>query len=193
MRELESGVASECVRERTARPTPASRSHLLDPDVTPDGSAVAFCFGRGHMATGLAVLRLGRPSDPDGLPRAIGGPEYVARSKVTWHVHNGGWSPDSKSLVYTRDINYGARATSSIHRHRQELAVSYRGIVMRGRCMSRNSWILFVLALLLHRWVSWPRKERPFVPAIWVYRLKADPAHTMRSPMSSESRSGTSR
>ena len=57
-------------------------------------------------------LRLGGnelepPADPDGLPRAMGEPEYVARSQGTWHVHNGGWSPDSKSLVYTRDTDHG--------------------------------------------------------------------------------------
>jgi hypothetical protein len=58
------------------------------------------------MSMGLAVLRLELPG-PDGLPRAVGNPQYVARSRGTWHVHNGGWSPDSKSIVYTRDQDYG--------------------------------------------------------------------------------------
>ena len=75
-------------------------------DVAPDGSAVAFCFGRGHFSMGLAVLKLEPSSDPDGLPRAVGEPEYVVLTEGTWHVHNGGWSPDSKSLVYTRDQDY---------------------------------------------------------------------------------------
>jgi hypothetical protein len=56
---------------------------------------------------GLALLRLERPSKPDGLPRVSGEPEYLTRSAGTWHVHNGGWSADSKSLVYTRDMDYG--------------------------------------------------------------------------------------
>jgi len=76
-------------------------------DVAPDGRAVAFCFGPGHMSMGLAVLNLEPPSNPEGLPRAVGEPEYVVQTKGTWHVHNGGWSPDSKSLVYTRDQDYG--------------------------------------------------------------------------------------
>ena len=76
-------------------------------DVAPDGSAVAFDYGRGHMAMGLAVLRLEIPPDPDGLPRALGEPEYLVRSQGTFHVHNGGWSPDSKSLVYIQTWNYG--------------------------------------------------------------------------------------
>lgn len=76
-------------------------------DVAPDGSAVAFCFGRGHFSMGLAVLKLEPSSDPDGLPRAVGEPEYVVSTEGTWHVHNGGWSPDSKKLVYTQDKDYG--------------------------------------------------------------------------------------
>jgi serine/threonine protein kinase len=80
---------------------------LMEIDVAPDGSAVAFCLGRGHMGMGLAVLKLEPPSDPNGLPRSIGEPKYVVRTEGTWHVHNGGWSPDSKSLVYTQDQDYG--------------------------------------------------------------------------------------
>jgi Tol biopolymer transport system component len=80
---------------------------FLEIDVAPNGSAVAFCFGDGHMAMGLAVLRLEESSEPEGLPRAAGEPQYVVSTSGTWHVHNGGWSPDSKHLVYTRDLDYG--------------------------------------------------------------------------------------
>jgi len=80
---------------------------FMEMDVAPDGSAVAFCFGQGHMAMGLAVLKLELPSDPEGLPLAVGEPEYVVRTKGTWHVHNGGWSADSKEVVYIRDMDYG--------------------------------------------------------------------------------------
>jgi Tol biopolymer transport system component/predicted Ser/Thr protein kinase len=78
---------------------------FIEIDVAPDGSAVAFCYGRGHMAMGLAVLQL-EPSS-DGLPRAVGEPRYVVETTGTWHVHNGGWSADSKQIVYTRDMDYG--------------------------------------------------------------------------------------
>jgi Tol biopolymer transport system component/tRNA A-37 threonylcarbamoyl transferase component Bud32 len=80
---------------------------LQEIDVAPDGSAVAFCYGRGHASLGLAVLRLKAPSTADGLPRAIGEPEHVVRAERSWHVHNGGWSPDSKRIVYTHDRDYG--------------------------------------------------------------------------------------
>jgi Tol biopolymer transport system component len=80
---------------------------LMEIDVAPDGSSVAFCTGPGHMAMGLAVLKLELPTEPDGLPRAVGEPEFVVRTDGTWHIHNGGWSPDSKTLVYTQDQDYG--------------------------------------------------------------------------------------
>jgi len=75
-------------------------------EVAPGGSAVAFCLGRGHMAMGPAVLKLEPPSDPAGLPRAVGGPEHVLRTEGTWQVHNGGWSTDSKQLVYSQNKDY---------------------------------------------------------------------------------------
>jgi len=80
---------------------------LMEMDVSPDGRALAFCLGPGHMAMGLAVLRLEPPTSPDGLPRVLGEPEYVVRTEGTWHIHNGGWSADSKSLVYTQDEDFG--------------------------------------------------------------------------------------
>jgi len=78
---------------------------LTELDVAPNGNALSFCYGRGHLAMGLVVLKL--EPGPDGLPRAVGEPEYVARSQGTWHVHNGGWSADSKHLVYIRDTDRG--------------------------------------------------------------------------------------
>jgi len=80
---------------------------LMEIDVAPDGSAVSFCYGRAHMGMGLARLRLEPPSAPGDLPQAIGEPEYVVPTEETWHVHDGGWSPDSKMMVYTRDLDYG--------------------------------------------------------------------------------------
>jgi serine/threonine protein kinase/WD40 repeat protein len=80
---------------------------LTEIDVAPDGSAVAFCSGRGHMNMGLVQIRLDPPVDSAGLPEAAGDPEWVVRTEGSWHVHNGGWSADSKQLVYTRDRDYG--------------------------------------------------------------------------------------
>jgi Tol biopolymer transport system component len=91
----------------TGQEQPLFEGPFMEMDVAPDGSAVAFCYGRGHMAMGLAVLQLDPPSEADGLPRAVGEPRYVVPTTGTWHVHNGGWSADSKELVYTQDEDYG--------------------------------------------------------------------------------------
>ncbi len=80
---------------------------LQEIDVAPDGSAVAFCYGRGHASLGLALLKLEPPSSGGGLPNALGEPQLVVRAEGSWHVHNGGWSPDSKRIVYTHDRDYG--------------------------------------------------------------------------------------
>ena len=80
---------------------------LQEIDVAPDGSGVAFCYGRGHYSMGLAVLKLDSGGNADGLPVAVGEPEYVVRTEGSWHVHNGGWSPDSKRIVYMHDQDYG--------------------------------------------------------------------------------------
>ena len=72
---------------------------LIELDVAPDGGAVSFCFGRSHMSMGLAVLKLEQATDPLDPPRAVGEPKYVVRAEGSWHVHNGVWSSDSKSLV----------------------------------------------------------------------------------------------
>ena len=56
---------------------------------------------------GLAILKLEPLPGPDDLPRVVGEPEYLVPTEGSWHVHNGGWSPDSKKLVYTQDEDYG--------------------------------------------------------------------------------------
>jgi serine/threonine protein kinase len=99
--EIESGVHDA----EPAAAVPALRR--TDKPILVGAGAVAFCYGRGHASMGLAVLKLEAPSESDGLPKAIGEPEHVVRPEGTWHVHNGGWSPDSKRLVYTHDQDYG--------------------------------------------------------------------------------------
>jgi serine/threonine-protein kinase len=76
-------------------------------DVAPDGSSVAFSAGPGHLGMGLHTLALERPASPGGLPAASGEPVAHEPPDRNWHVHFAGWSPDSKSLVYTRDEDYG--------------------------------------------------------------------------------------
>ena len=62
---------------------------IMEMDVAPDGSSVVFCYGRGHMGMGVTRLRFEQQPDPDGMPRAVGEPEYLVPAEGTWHAHNG--------------------------------------------------------------------------------------------------------
>lgn len=59
------------------------------------------------------VIRFGvfevclRTASLDDLPRPLGAPRPLTHGESAWHVHNGGWSPDGKALVYTRDFDNG--------------------------------------------------------------------------------------
>jgi Tol biopolymer transport system component len=73
----------------------------------PDGRAVLYCHAPSHFDMQFYLLRLARPEGP-GLPRAMGEPQPLALiSTGASHVHAGGWSPDSKWIVYTRDVDQG--------------------------------------------------------------------------------------
>jgi hypothetical protein len=75
--------------------------------VAPDGRAVSYLTSTSHFNMNLFVLRLTPTDVPDGLPLVMSKPEAVTEGKGRWHVHNGGWSPDSKQVIYTRDTDAG--------------------------------------------------------------------------------------
>jgi len=73
----------------------------------PDGHAILYCHAPSHFSMQFYLLRLALPSGPAGLPRAVGAPQPLALPTGASHVHAGGWSPDSKWIVYTRDVDQG--------------------------------------------------------------------------------------
>jgi Tol biopolymer transport system component len=75
--------------------------------VSSDGRSVAFSQAVGHFSADLYRLSLQLPELPNGLPQPIGEPEKLTHGNGKWHVHNGSWSPDGKSIVYTRDKDEG--------------------------------------------------------------------------------------
>ncbi len=75
--------------------------------VAPDGRGVAYVHSASHLNMQLHLLRLAPPASPDELPRALGEPRQLTRGESAWHVHNGGWSPDSRAVVYSRDLDSG--------------------------------------------------------------------------------------
>jgi Tol biopolymer transport system component/predicted Ser/Thr protein kinase len=74
--------------------------------VSPDGRSILYCYAPNHFGMQFYLLRLDAPAG-GGLPRRRGQPEPVTVSRDPSHVHTGGWSPDGKSIVYTRDIDHG--------------------------------------------------------------------------------------
>jgi Tol biopolymer transport system component len=68
----------------------------------PDGKAVAYSSAVSHFDMDLYRLQLVPPASPGGLPSRLGQQEQLTDGKGLWHVHIGGWSPDSKEIAYTR-------------------------------------------------------------------------------------------
>ena len=94
--DLESGLEALLLRGPTAE--------LV---VARDGRAVAFLHAASHLNMQLQVLRLAPPASPGNLPHAVGKPQQITHGEDAFHVHNGGWSPDGKAVVYTRDNDSG--------------------------------------------------------------------------------------
>jgi Tol biopolymer transport system component len=75
--------------------------------LSPDGSAVAFVRSASHFDQQLFLLELTGPDPVDALPRRLGEPMQLTDGRGVWHVHNGGWSPDGRQIVYTQDTDDG--------------------------------------------------------------------------------------
>jgi Tol biopolymer transport system component/serine/threonine protein kinase len=73
----------------------------------PDGRAILYCHAPSHFNMQFYLLRLTPPVAPVGLPSAVGTPQPLTLPTGASHVHTGGWSPDSKWIVYTRDVDQG--------------------------------------------------------------------------------------
>jgi hypothetical protein len=55
----------------------------------------------------LYLLPLTPPESQTGLPQPAGEPQQLTDGQGFWHVHNGGFSPDGDSVIYTRDTDRG--------------------------------------------------------------------------------------
>jgi Tol biopolymer transport system component len=77
----------------------------LEHRVSPDGRAVTYGDATSHINQQIFLLRLAPPESPGGLPQPIADPVPLTDGRGLWHTHSGGWSPDGKALVYTRDTD----------------------------------------------------------------------------------------
>ncbi len=80
---------------------------IAEVDVSPDGSALTFIEAISHFTMELYMLPLSPAESSDELPRVAGEPVQLTFGEGVWHVHSGGWSPDGKGVVYSRDLDRG--------------------------------------------------------------------------------------
>jgi len=73
----------------------------------PGGRAIMYCYAPSHFNMQLNQLRLMPPATPAGLPRMVGAPQPLTLPAGASHVHSGGWSPDGRWIVFTRDVDQG--------------------------------------------------------------------------------------
>jgi Tol biopolymer transport system component len=81
------------------------KAPAMELQVAPDGRAVAYSYGVSHFSMNVHLLPL--TASGSSLPRVAGAPRQLTNGRGLWHVHNGGWSPDGKTIVYTRDTDQG--------------------------------------------------------------------------------------
>jgi Tol biopolymer transport system component len=91
----------------TAEESLLLKANATELTVAPDGSSVAYNSADGHFSMNRYMLTLVHPTSAKELPRASGAPRQLTVGKGLWHVHGGAWSPDSRSIVYTRDFDRG--------------------------------------------------------------------------------------
>jgi Tol biopolymer transport system component len=77
----------------------------LELAVSRDGTRLLYTHALSHFNMNLWILGL-RPS-PNGMPLRSAEPKRITNGRSLWHTHKGGWSPDGKTIVYTRDADQG--------------------------------------------------------------------------------------
>jgi len=80
---------------------------IAEIEVSPTGRRLSFVESTSHFTMNLHLLNLRRPSDASGLPEVVGTPYPITFGNGVWHAHNGGWSPDGRTVVYSRDRDFG--------------------------------------------------------------------------------------
>ena len=80
---------------------------IAEVEVSPIGERLSFVESTSHFMMNLHLLDLRPPADARSLPDVAGEPYPITFGNGVWHVHNGGWAPDGRTLVYSRDRDFG--------------------------------------------------------------------------------------
>jgi Tol biopolymer transport system component/class 3 adenylate cyclase len=70
-----------------------------------DGQWLGYTSAVGHFSFNIFRLKLDPPHSSKGFPTVIGNPEQITHGAGKWHVHHGSFSPDNKSILYSRDVD----------------------------------------------------------------------------------------
>lgn len=73
--------------------------------VSTDGQWLGYTSAVGHFSYNIFRLKLEPPSNLGGFPLVVGEPDQLTDGAGKWHVHNGSFSPDGKSILYSRDVD----------------------------------------------------------------------------------------
>ena len=94
-----SGVHELCLIDlNTRRGSVLHRGPHIEPSASKDGIGITYLSGPSQFSQNLFLLRLEpRASPPMQLTNAMNG----------WYPRNGGWSSDSKSVIYVREQHEG--------------------------------------------------------------------------------------
>ena len=79
--------------------------HLTELFVSKDGQWLGYTSAIGHFSYNIFRLRLDPPSILGGFPLVVGEPDQLTDGAGKWHVHSGSFSPDGKSILYSRDAD----------------------------------------------------------------------------------------
>jgi Tol biopolymer transport system component len=70
-----------------------------------DGQWLGYTSAVGHFSFNIFRLKLDSPHNTKGFPTVTGDPEQITHGSGKWHVHHGSFSPDNKSILYSRDTD----------------------------------------------------------------------------------------
>jgi Tol biopolymer transport system component len=79
------------------------RGNHLEIATARDGTGVTYVSGASRFDPSLWLLRLDPGSQTARLPKPVGKPAKIVSVSSGGYPRNGGWSPDGKAIVYTRE------------------------------------------------------------------------------------------
>lgn len=75
--------------------------------VSPDYKMVSYCSSISHFGQTINIIALDYDVKLEELISPLEAPNVFLSGKGGWHPHNGGWTPDGKQILYSKDTDEG--------------------------------------------------------------------------------------